>query len=67
MSYVKYFLGAAWWRLRAGWWYLTLGLRLFFAVGLDQDFDPAKDEVGKRFRCPYRRNYRRYLNKPVGR
>jgi len=65
VRYVKYVLGALWWRVRAGWWYLRLGLRLYFAVGLDQDFDPAKDDVAKRFKCPIKRDYRVHLGKPA--
>ncbi len=57
---VKYLFGALVWHVRAGFWYMGLGLRLFFAVGLDQNFDPRKDDVAETFRCPIPRNYRRH-------
>lgn len=65
MKYLRYALGAVIWHIRAGFWYLMLGLRLYFAAGLDQDFDPAKDDVGRHFICPIPRAYRAHLGYPV--
>lgn len=52
--------------MRAAWWYLTLGFRLYFAIGLDRDFDPSQEDAVKdSFLCPIPRNYRRHIGKPV--
>ena len=61
MKILLYFWGAMAWHLRAALWYLQLGFRLYFAVGLDQDFDPAKDNTARHFQCPHPRHYRRHL------
>ena len=63
MRYLRFLMGALIWRLRAGFWYLTLAFRLYFAIGLDRDFDPEKDgaDMSRHFKCPYPRDYRRHL------
>ncbi len=64
MAWVRFAFGWLIWHIRAGWWYLTLGFRLYFAVGLDRDFHPSKDtDVGRHFRCPFERGYRAHLNR----
>ena len=61
MKHLQYFIGMMVWYVRAGGWYALLGLRLYFAAGLDQNFDPGKDDVEKTFKCPIPRSYRRHL------
>ena len=61
MRVIRYAWGWLSWHLRAGLWYLKLGFRLYFAAGLDQDFDPSREDVSRHFRCPYPRAYRDHL------
>ena len=62
MNYVRYFLGALVWRMRAGLWYIGLGFRLFFAIGLDSNYEHGSDEdLSRHFKCPIPRNYRKHL------
>jgi len=62
MRFARFLFGWLVWHIRAGFWYLGLGFRLYFAAGLDQDFDPSRDDIGRHFRCPIPRGYRAYLS-----
>jgi len=64
LRYIKFLVGWLVWRLRAGVWYAALGFRLYFAIGLDRDFNPGDDNVAKEFKYPVEKNYRKYLEKP---
>jgi len=61
VKYLLFVLGAAYWHIRAGFWYVGLAFRLYFAVGLDKDYDPSNPDVSRYFRCPIERRYRRFL------
>ncbi len=66
MNLIKYVIGWFVYRVKAGFWYLGLLMRLWFAIGLDRDFDHSKEEdVRKEFTYPAKKEYRRYLNRPV--
>ena len=60
MALFKFALGWLLWRIRAGLWYVGLGFRLFFAVGLDRDYHPDRDDAARHFKCPIPRAYLRY-------
>ena len=63
MKWVRFFGGWLGWHLRAGFWYLGLAFRLYFAVGLDRDFHPDREpDMSRHFRCPYPRSYRQNLS-----
>lgn len=58
----KYVLGWLSWHIRALFWYLTLGFRLYFAVGLDRDFNPESDQdMSQKFKYTREKTYRKYL------
>ena len=62
MKLLKFGAGWLWWHLKAAAWYLALAFRLFFAVGLDRDFQPGEDQdMVRHFRYPAPRSYRRFL------
>ena len=62
MSYIRFFLGAVKWHFRAGFWYIGLGMRLFFAIGLDSNYDHGTDnDPARHFKCPIPRDYRKHL------
>ena len=66
MNVLRYLWGAFVWRLKAGLWYVGLGLRLWFAIGLDRDFDPSKDENLKdMFAYKEPKSYRAHIGKPI--
>ena len=60
MNFLFFIWGWCTWHLRAGIWYAGLGFRLYFAVGLDRDFDARTTDVARQFRCPIKRDYRRF-------
>ena len=62
MKLIKFLWGWVTWHVRAGFWYLGLAFRLWFAVGLDRDYNHAGNEdPTKDFQCPIPRSYRTYL------
>lgn len=62
MNVLKFVAGWLAWHVRAFFWYLTLGFRLYFAVGLDRDFNPdGEQNMGRHFRYGRKRTYRKYL------
>lgn len=65
MGYLQFITGAAIWYIRAGFWYMGLGFRLYFAIGLDRDFKPGEDDqdMKRHFVCPYERKYQRFIKK----
>ncbi|CAM2007262.1 hypothetical protein [Acanthopleuribacter pedis] len=67
MHVVRYVIGWFVYRVKAGWWYFCLALKLWFAIGLDRDFDHTKDDeaVAREFSYPGKKEYRRHLNRPV--
>jgi hypothetical protein len=66
MKWLQYLSGAFVWRVKAGVWYTGLGLRLWFAIGLDRDFDPSKEEsLEEMFRYPVPKSYRAIIGKPI--
>lgn len=66
MNVLRYLWGALIWRIKAGFWYIGLALRLWFAIGLDRDFDPSKEENLKQmFKYPVPKHYRKYVGKPI--
>ena len=65
-NWFRYLTGALTWRIRATFWYSGLIFRLWFAIGLDRDFDHSKEEdMQKMFSYPEPRAYRRFIGKPV--
>lgn len=66
MNYLRYLWGAFTWRIKAFFWYCGLVFRLWFAIGLDRDFDPSKEENLKQmFRYPEPKSYRALIGKPI--
>jgi hypothetical protein len=63
VRFLKYIGGWVAWHVKAGFWYAGLLFRLWFAIGLDRDFDHGSSdrEVADTFKCPYPRNYREHL------
>lgn len=67
MRWVKYYAGAFWWYVCAGTWYLTLGFRLYFAFGLDQNFKGDREaQIKNMFTYKRPRAYRRHLDDRLG-
>lgn len=66
MNLLRYLWGAVVWRFKALFWYCGLIFRLWFAIGLDRDFDPSKEEDLKTmFRYPEPKSYRAHIGKPI--
>ncbi len=63
MKYLKFILGWIAWRFKAGAWYAGLAFRLYFAIGLDRDFNPGDDNVSREFKYPGKKSYRDHLKK----
>ena len=63
MRFARYIGGWISWHFRAGFWYAGLLFRLWFAIGLDRDFDhnTSDREVANLFKCPYPKTYTRHL------
>ncbi len=60
MRFLKYICGWLIWHLKAGSWYLGLGFRLYFAIGLDRDFHHGEEDISRHFKCPFEREYMKY-------
>ena len=64
MNLLKFLFGWIAWHVRASFWYLTLGFRLYFAVGLDKDFNPDGDQdMSQYFKYKREKSYLNYLNR----
>jgi len=62
LNVVKFVLGWLAWHIRAFGWYLTLGFRLYFAIGLDRDFHPGREQdMSRHFKYQREKTYRKYL------
>lgn len=66
MLNIRYVSGWLVWHVRAFFWYVTLAFRLYFAVGLDRDFHPDRDQdMSKQFKYMRERTYLKHLkNQP---
>ena len=66
MNYVRFIFGWLVYRIKAAFWYMGLAFRLWFAIGLDRDFDHSKEEnLAEEFKYPGKKTYRRHLGKPI--
>lgn len=65
MRYLLFALGWLVWHIKAGFWYIGLAFRLFFAIGLDSNHQikqgASDEEMAELFRYKAPRSYRKHL------